>query len=383
MNVGAASLILLLAAVLLGGGMLVFRHRRHRASSANPPDLLEVTLLVLRGKDHEALTLLKRILPGQPNDEPLYYLSALLLLRLGRHERALAIANNLAHNPMLPTRLRGLVEELLGDLHAAAGRVAQAREWYERQVREDSDGDVTRKLAALLERSDLPETALATMAKVGKPRADHRQVLSRLHTHLAENQQREGRPKEAVRSLREAVKLDPDNDSAALALADCSLELSRPSEALDALSRLLHRRPDWADALLPRLENASFRAAPSQDLTELFSAARTGRPEDAFLELVLARIARGKDHRSEALEHLRAALRRAPDFLEAWLDLVYLVAQDRGIGPNEELSRLLQTPPGGLRGYRCTACGASQEELAPHCASCNGSNTLVHLFGRR
>ena len=150
------------------------------------------------------------------------------------------------------------------------------------------------------------------------------QYLAQTGRLLAEN----GRPREAVEFLREAVRRDPRNVRAKQELAACFVKLGQLREAETELRSALALQPDHAEAA----EDLAFLLAVDgrwNDSLERFRRAMARRPErpETRMKYALSLLHRGDD--GEALRELEILRKESPDFAPGRFNLGVVYARQR------------------------------------------------------
>lgn len=140
---------------------------------------------------------------------------------------------------------------------------------------------------------------------------------ARLRVEEAAAAHAEGRPEDARKALRRALKRQPDSAEAWLQLGEIEAELGRPKAALAAWRRVPELDPRRGREVHARIA-ATFAALGRAREHETWLRGLLGRaPEEPSARIALAQALAARGAVDEAVAELRGALERDPDDLDA------------------------------------------------------------------
>lgn len=261
----------------------------------------------------------------------LYHLQAERAATDGRWSDAAALADaaqSLGHSGPDLTTLRRAAHFHAGYAEAQAGRWREALVHWER-ARElgEHSRELLQNLALACEKAGRFGEAAELWRQVVRRRprkataqdALTQQQVALLWGHVAECYRRAGDVEEAITTLRNAVKNDPDNTDLRLELVDALVADDRWEAASNELRRILKKHPDNLGALVrsARLEEASWRFSRAKPIWRKVLARDPNHLEASerlaeLLEREGTRLARF-GQADQALECYREALAYTPE----------------------------------------------------------------------
>jgi arylsulfatase A-like enzyme/Tfp pilus assembly protein PilF len=189
------------------------------------------------------------------------------------------------------------------ELHRS-GRSAEAMEAYRRVIARRSEmGLAYRRLAYIQWESGNVRDAVATLRDALRKNGPDLEIEIRLGTYLAET----GATAEAIPMLERVLKVDPDSADGLNALGIAYARTGRHAEALRAFERILARDPTDAFALensgIVHVERGELDAARAA-----FTRAAQNDPRSSRARAGLGVVAIKSGRRDEAIEHWRRAV---------------------------------------------------------------------------
>lgn len=156
----------------------------------------------------------------------------------------------------------------------------------------------------------------------------HQDPASIAFAQLAEEYRRTGCHQEAVDTCRAGLVLHPEYVSARVTLGRALLALDRPGEALAELGLVLAAAPDNLAALRAMGEACRRQGRLSEALTHVSAALRLA-PNDPDLERSLTELrATLDDERRDPAAATRARAERTVAALERWLEAIHAARTD-------------------------------------------------------
>lgn len=364
------------------GRALSDRRTARRAASLEPVEQLyhEGVAALLRGEPERAGDLFREVLRREPSHrEALIHLGDLAHRAgrygeaLGHHQKAVELREDV---PGLLT----LVEDL-----RLLGRPAEALATLQRALdRERSPAllGALRDLAVGERRWEMALRAQLERVRLTRdPEARRAETewLAALHYETGKARMAEGETTEAVRALREALKVDRAFVPAVLALAEAYARLGDPREAVRTLERGIEAHP--ALPLLQRLEAHYREAGRPSRMIKLYQDALARRPGDVALGFHLARVYFELGMLDEAADQFQKVEVQVPT-LAAVHGYLALIAAQRGepAAMLAEARRALGEAGALALPFRCHACQAVEAEWADRCPDCGRWNVLVPTF---
>jgi lipopolysaccharide biosynthesis regulator YciM len=290
----------------------------------------------------------------------------------GEAARALRIHRELTvRSGPTPAQERAIREALVLDL-IALGRPGEAIE--EAQELRESDKKNRRALELLLAAYEAAgdwDHAFEARSELQRTNGGRENgALARYRSAAGETFLREGKPREAERQFKNALRLDKDHPAALLRLGDICYNRDHKERAVVLWKGLARTHPHLAHLVLDRLETAYFERGRFSEMALAYEELLARSPKDARLHLGLAKMHIKKGDLADAGRVLERALEIEPASLPARLLLVNV---HRRLG---DLSRALDEVEALLRGvpeaerFTCASCGSASEEYWTRCPQC-------------
>lgn len=177
----------------------------------------------------------------------------------------------------------------------------------------------------------------------------------------------QGEPRSALQALRKAEQRRPDDARVHNALGLTYQRLDFPARARDAFQRALDNDandPQVHNNYGAFLANQGDLAAAREQFRKALNNPVYSTPETAYYNL--GWIARRQGRPEQAEEHLRTALELRPDYAQAHLSLVRLLAaRERLQAAREQAARLIERHPGLAAGHLLAGELALEAENRP------------------
>ncbi len=274
-----------------------------------------------RGEWRASLAHLERALELQPGASSIHYLLGIAHRELGEMTAARQHLRLNEHEPVIFSdpevdRLDALIEGgryylQLGDLALGRGNRALAIRAYREAVRRGPrDALAHYNLGLTLANAGSRDEGLAHLQEAVELDPDYRDA----HFNLGVVLEEEERVSEAEGHFSRALEIDPDDDEARLAWARSLARVGRGAEGEAVLEKMLAQDPGNPEVSLALAEALDVMGRSEE--AESILAAVIDDPRDATLAAQahdgLSRLALRRGSRSEAIEHLRAAVKIEP-----------------------------------------------------------------------
>ncbi|MCB1759129.1 MAG: PEP-CTERM system TPR-repeat protein PrsT [Gammaproteobacteria bacterium] len=308
-------------------------------------------LLMKQGDDASARTDVDAVLANSPRNLQAIYLDAMLLARAGEYKRASTELQEISQTLSgVDTRFlnsHGPTILLMGTLHYLQNDLERAKSRLKRYINLEPNHLQPRLLLAdtLLKMDDsvgailalkpmleqYPEEAdlllLAGTAYLRDKRYDEassfleraarlKPDLADIRTRLALSNLGQGDTRKAMNDLSQAVEMDGNNIGAGVLLVNMQLRESRYEEALATVAKIRSSSPD--NPLLLNLAGLAWlgKNAP-EEAQAAFTAALRAAPDFPPAQLNLAALEAGLQNFAAAGEHYNAILRKRPEDVRA------------------------------------------------------------------
>ncbi|HYQ95924.1 MAG TPA: tetratricopeptide repeat protein [Candidatus Eisenbacteria bacterium] len=334
---------------------------------------------MLRGDSDEALLAFAETVEIDTDNVDAYIHIGNLLRERGEAPRALHVHRELTVRAgQTPSQQRAVREALVLDL-IALDRPGQAVEEAE-ELREldKKDGRALRILLRAHEAAGDWERAFEVRSELARASGERGVAdLARYRSAAGESYLRAGKPREAERQFKNALRLDKNHPAALLRLGDICYDKRHSERAVVFWKWLARAHPDKAHLVLERLETAYFERGRFSEMSQAYEELLTRNPRDARILMALARMYIKKGDLSEAGRVLGQALLIDPESLPARL---LLVDVHRRLG---DLSRALDEVETLSKGiplaerFACDACGAAFDEYWTRCPACSAWSAAV------
>jgi tetratricopeptide (TPR) repeat protein len=258
-------------------------------------------LLERRGAYSEALAAYEATLKADPGSAYVNREAADLALEIGDHEKALAYAQAAA--ALQPRDAATLV--LLGRVQWAMGRTDEAQKTFETALKLDPKSSESIYSLAGLFAEKSPDKARELLTRYLEQNPDQ---AGEAHFQLAKIELSLGRAKAAEKQLKEAIALDPDEDSVAAryALAQAYESEQSTDAALGTYQELLRLEPGNAQ-LLDHIAELYFQKDDWEKMRETLLQAKAARPDDPTANHWLALDAEKSSDWAKSIDYVRAS----------------------------------------------------------------------------
>jgi lipopolysaccharide biosynthesis regulator YciM len=302
-------------------------------------------LAVLEGDYDRAEELITDAVRADSDDvEPYRSLARLYRIR-GELGRAIRIHQNLLLRRDLDAEQRNAVlAELAADFRQG-GFVQRSIASYQEVLAHDPRSAIAlRALGGLLADAQDFEEALAMVRRLAKlEKRPDPAAEARLLTRMAESLRAEGDRDQARRSVKRALRRDPDHADARLLLGDLEAERGRHKAALAAWRPVPEKGGARATEAYPRLESCFTTLGRPGAYEGFVRELLERRPDDAAARMALAASLAARGELESAIRELRRVLDRDPEDLQARIALGrVLISGNREADTSKEHRELLE-----------------------------------------
>ncbi|HMI31987.1 MAG TPA: tetratricopeptide repeat protein [Candidatus Limnocylindrales bacterium] len=328
---------------------------------------------LLRGDREEALLAFTETVQIDTDNVDAYIHLGNLLREMGEPGRALYIHRELTVRAgQTPSQTRATREALVLDL-IALDRPTEAVEEAEELLELDrKSGRFLHLLLLAHEAAADWERAVEVRSELARANGERANGnLARYRSAVGESYLRAGKPREAERQFKSALRLEKDHPAALLRLGDICYDRDRPDRAVVLWKGLALKHPEKAHLVLDRLETAYFERGRFSEMSEAYEELLSRNPRDARILFALARMHAKKGDLAEAGRVLGEALELEPKSLSA---RALLIDVHRRLGDTgralDEVETILQCVAPEQR-FVCAGCGAASDEYWTRCPACS------------
>lgn len=193
----------------------------------------------------------------------------------------------------------------------------------------DMEGDAHQHfyLGYAYEQKGMPAHALREYQAALQRRPDHEEALLNLAALYSE----QGQDREAIERYQQFLRFYPDAVPVRFLLANACLRARRYEEAIAVYEGLVPQRPQWAD-LFGRLGYAYLMAERPEQATAAYRQALALRPDSTQVRYQLARLYQTRGQLDSALAEYRTLLEQEPALAEYHFHLADLLIEQEEVG---------------------------------------------------
>jgi lipopolysaccharide biosynthesis regulator YciM len=318
---------------------------RRRAPRDADEALREAFLAVLNEDSEHAEAMLQRAVALDSEPVEAYLVLGRFYRSRGEIGRAIRIHQNLLlRRDLSPAQRISTLLELAADFQKG-GFLRRAIASYE-EVLAHSPRNATalRELVGLLASVREHTRAIALCQRLARVEGrDASTDEAHLLVEMGAAALAEGRPSDARRALKRALRRDTDCAPAWVALGALEAERGKARAAIDAWSRVPRIDRSHGPEVYDRLEASWTALGRPQEFERYLRELLEEQPEDRSARLALARALAARGNVEEALKEIRHELERDPDDLEAHCTLGRaLLAERRDAAALDAYVRLLE-----------------------------------------
>ncbi len=290
--------------------------------------------LVRAGRYGEAITKLRELLKSDPNNAGVIELLAVAQRRTGKRAEALETLKQALPKVDLGARLK--LNMALGEIYEELGRSADAVAHYEGVFNEMANKpkltapenetflELVTRLTHTYNREGNKKKSQDLLARAKSVLGDNNPLVDSL---LIEGLREEGKPREALEAVRNALTRYPNERSLKVTEALILSELRNFPESLDLLRSLLKGDFRNDTTILTLLSNVQLQTGQLKEAETTIRQALDAEPNDADLLIQLGSIQDRAGQQPEAEKTLRTLLQREPDNATALNNLGFFLAE--------------------------------------------------------
>ena len=180
-----------------------------------------------------------------------------------------------------------------------------------------------------------------------------------------------GKEHDARLQYRAAIKLDPKNAPAYLALADSYIQDNRPQDALKEWSNFFDANPRLAHLAFDRMEETVFELGRFQEVERIYRKLVRENPDNARAVVALARFLYRKGETEEAIQVCEEGLEHSPNSIWIRRNLFRFLAEEgkheRAVNLGLEILDLVMKE---REAFTCAECDDASEDPHWRCPEC-------------
>jgi len=203
-------------------------------------------------------------------------------------------------------------------------------------------------------------------------------ILAHIKTEMGKAYFEAGDIEEAIRSYRDALRLNKECIHAMIAWGDLYLSQEEPEKAIQLWTKVIDVKPQVSFLVYERLEGAYYKQDAFEKLISKYKKLRDVHPDDVILRIALGDIFYKQGLAREAIVEYKEAIRCRPRYFQAHqrLGRVYL-EQNMTQEAVEAYRNILQTPLTEKGNFSCQECGYESDKFKFKCPSCGRWDTFV------
>ena len=378
-GVGLAGLILGYAVSKLGvGGRMRGVRRRRRVSEEGMAYIKGVNYILSDAPDLAIEEFIKAVKINTDTVETYLALGSLYRSK-GDVGRAIRIHQGIIFRPNVDQKIKNQALYELGLDYKTSGMMDRAIATFKEVIEKNNDMlNACLQLAELYEEMKDWESAFKMQEKIARlQKTNNPKILAHLMTEIAKRQVEQGDPKNAHKSFRKAISIDPQCVDAYLHHGDLYAHEGQDDKAVETWQKVMEVAPQMTFLAYDRLEHAFFRLGKVQALEELLRRRGEQDDSDIFTKIFLARHMRKKGELDQSARLLKGILHRWPNSREARQELIQvLLVEGKKDAALREYEGLLQSFIVVDRHFQCRVCGFRTTKLLWKCPQCLKWDTM-------
>jgi lipopolysaccharide biosynthesis regulator YciM len=379
--------VYMIAAILVVGALAIalsvtVRGGKRRALARREDPYVEGLKLLLDGERSSAFTSLQNAIKSGRAPTDAYIRLGALLRENGEPAKALQMHRSLTVKSDLSRREKVELFVNIAMDYSAQGNAGQAVSVLEAAVQNMGlkDPEVYRLLAREYHVLGKSENAYHYLKEMKRQGALGERELSLYLCTTGDALVETGDLKEARKLFHRALKHDPGNPVASLALGNLEEKLGNEDEALSRWKDAALKSPDLSPEALKKVEHVMFQSGTFGSIEKIYRDVLAARPWDEYATLALASFYRKQGRGQDALEFLEEFRSMHPESVRATILLTSLYAANNDSETLEAFLEELEArskSPG--EHYECAVCELQSPGMRWHCPRCNSFDT----FGKK
>lgn len=187
----------------------------------------------------------------------------------------------------------------------------------------------------------------------------------------------QGDLKEAKKLYHKALKHQPDNAVALLALGNLEEKLENEEEALERWKSAAMISPELSGEALKKIEHVMFQRGKFGEIEQVYRSVLEARPWDEYATLALASFYKKQGRGEDAIEFLEEFRNMHPASIGATVLLTSLyAAHDNSDSLESFLEELESRAAAPGETFECGVCGFHSPAMRWHCPRCNSFDSF-------
>lgn len=380
----------LILPILAWGGIQVFRnYPNYRIQSGRknlfPKDYFIGLNYLLNEEPDKAVDVFIKLLEVDSDTVETHLALGSLFRRRGEVDRAIRIHQNLIARPQLDREQRTYALFALGQDYLSAGVLDRAERLF-LEVVECGGESTLASLLALIEiyqREKAWEAAISTAQKYEQIANVSQKVnIAHYYCELAVNAEANKDPETALRHLRRAQTIEPNNVRVSLLLGEFNLRWDKAKIALKHFMDIVEQDPDFISESVKPMARCLEVLGRENEIVEHLQAIAHKYPRISVI-IELVRCLERVQGTPAAMEFLLQQLQNKPSLrgIQQLIRMQYHNAvgeeKDHLVVLRDLTDQLLSVRPV----YRCTRCGFHARTLHWLCPGCHNWNTVKPIQG--
>jgi len=368
--------VALIAVAVAIAAYLIWRMRRAKpvASSSNHSTYARALNCLLEGDDEGALRNLKEAIREDTQNIDAYIRLGDLLRKRGEIEKALRIHRGLTVRSISDRNLLDSLYKSLAEDNLACGRYQEAIACAQKIRAMNKQSTFPLKLMTRVyeiqrewdKAYEMQEELERLEGKKGRP------FLGLYKSYIGYDFLKRGKPKEAKRYFKDALRLDSECVPALLYLGDIYFEEGNLRRAISLWELIASRFPKIAYIVFGRLEKAYFERGNLSDIVAVYETILKESPRNVRTLIELAGLHQKKGDLKEAVRVLREVLAYDPASPLARQRLIAFLYEMGEIDEAmEEMKKFLEVIGARTEDYVCSTCGYRSSDVLWRCPKCH------------
>ncbi len=361
---------------------LIWRVRRKRVSppAGNHSEYARALNCLLEGDDEAAIRSLREAIREDTQNVEAYIRLGDLLRKRGELENALRVHRGLTVRTISDQAVLESLYKSLSEDYFACGK-------YQETIA------CAKKMRAMNKRSAFPLRLMARVYEIqrewdkayeveeelGKLEGKRgRPFLAMYKSHIGHDLLKRGKPREAERYFKDALRLDSECVPALLYLGDICYQEGNLRRAISLWELIASRFPKIAHIVFERLEKAYFERGNLGDIVAVYEAVLRESPKNVRTLVELACLHQKKGNLREAVRTLREALEYDSSSTLARQHLIgFLHEMGENEQAMEEMKKLLEVISPRTEDFVCSECSYRSPDVLWRCPKCQSWDTFL------
>jgi lipopolysaccharide biosynthesis regulator YciM len=374
-------IIIIVLAVAIAA-YLVWRVKRVKptASSSNHSTYARALNCLLEGDDEGAMRNLREAIREDTQNIDAYIRLGDLLRKRGEIDKALRIHRGLTVRTISDRALLEALYRSLAEDNLACGKYQDAIVCAQKIRAMNKQSSFPLKLMTRVHEIqrewdkayEMQEELEKLEGKRGRP------FLGLYKSYIGHDFLKRGKPKEAKRYFKDALRLDSECVPALLYLGDIYFEEGNLRRAISLWELVASRFPKIAYVVFARLEKAYFERGNLSDIVTVYEAILKESPKNVRTLIELASLHQKKGDLKEAVRVLREVVAYDPASAFARQRLIaFLYEMGDTDEAMEEMKKFLEVIGARTEDYVCSTCGYRSADVLWRCPKCQAWESFL------